>query len=305
MPRPAPLARRCLPALIAVIVTLLTGAAPAPPLPSGAPALADPRAQGAHVHQGLAFDTCLTPPLSTMRAWRASPYGGRGRGCPRQPHLTAGWLRQVHAMGWRVLPVYVGTQSPCVQAPYKRRYRLTGDPVQTGAREGEDAVLRAQRLGMREGSALYLDIESFAPVDGVCGRRTLDFVRAWSAAVRERGWLPGMYSSAESGVAMIEQARRDGVSGLPEVVWFARWHDRGPALEAEPVLARRAWWPHRRIHQYAGEVTEKYGGVELTVDRNAVDAPVAIVRAARAPVWEELRKEPRKEPRKDLRRGRR
>lgn len=74
----------------------------------------------------------------------------------------------------------------------------------------------------------------------------------------------------------MERARREGVRDLPEVMWFARWGVE-PAVDDEPVLDRDAWQPHRRIHQYAGDVTERHGGVPMQIDRNAVDAPVAVI----------------------------
>src|SRR4051812_6191396 len=65
--------------------------------------------------KGAAFDICNTPSLATMKAWRSSPYravgiyyAGRGRHCPVQRNLNKSWVTQVHRMGWRVLPVFVG-----------------------------------------------------------------------------------------------------------------------------------------------------------------------------------------------------
>ncbi|MEO3972870.1 DUF1906 domain-containing protein [Streptomyces sp. CAU 1734] len=83
----------------------------------------DTTADTAVTYQGLAFDICRVPPLAVMRAWRTSspygavgiPYGGRGRDCPGQQHLTRAWVEKVHRMGWRVLPVFVGSQPPCAR----------------------------------------------------------------------------------------------------------------------------------------------------------------------------------------------
>ncbi|WP_317452018.1 MULTISPECIES: DUF1906 domain-containing protein [unclassified Streptomyces] len=232
---------------------------------------------------GQAFDTCEAPTLVEMRAWRASPYGavgiyfgGRGRGCPTQRELNRSWVAEVHGMGWRLLPVFVGSQAPCVNAPAKRPFALGDDPWGQGTQEADEAVRAARALGLDAGSPLYLDIEAYRPDDTRCSATTLAFVRAWNREVRRLGHVPGFYSSADTGVRDIEAQRRMGTADLPEVMWFARWEGR-PALYTESALDPHAWTPHARIHQYAGNVAETYGGHRLLVDRNAVDAPVARV----------------------------
>lgn len=234
-------------------------------------------------YYGPGFDTCQAPAADTMRRWLASDYravgvyfGGRGRACPRQKHLSQDWLRAVDDMGWRVLPLYVGSQSPCVVAKNKQHVRIGRYPSAQGRREGADAVRRAKALGMAPESPLYLDMEAYRYKQRACAKTTLAFVRAWNREVRRHDYVPGFYSSANSGVAHMESARRDGVRDLPSVMWFARWHT-APDLNGEPALDRDAWQPNRRIHQYAGNVTERHGGRTVTIDRNLVDAPVAIL----------------------------
>ncbi len=249
--------------------------------PSPAPASVPLSAPRTVTFRGRAFDTCKTPPLSTLRAWRSSPYravgvyfGGRGRACPDQPHLNKRWVAAADRMGWGVLPVFVGSQSPCVQAKNKRHVRIGRAPWRQGRKEGRQAVRAAKALGMLTGSPLYLDMEAYNEGNRRCARTTLDFVRGWNREVRKYAYLPGFYSSADSGVRHMEASRRAGVADLPSVMWFARW-DGKPSLYGERVLSKRAWTPHRRIHQYAGNVTEKHGGRRLTIDRNSADAPVA------------------------------
>jgi hypothetical protein len=243
----------------------------------------DPRDRGAEVFQGWGFDTCSTPSLGTMNAWRTSHYravgiyfGGRGRHCKQQPNLGRRWVRSVDRWGWNILPIYVGSQSPCVVSDRKRKVAMGDDPWHEGAYEGYDAARRAEVLGLRERSPLYLDMEAYDDQDADCADTTLAFIRAWSREVREQGYIPGFYSSADSGVRHLERARLAGVADLPEVMWFARWRVR-PTIYGEPVLDRAAWRPHRRIHQYAGDVTEQHGGESMLIDRNKVDAPVAII----------------------------
>ncbi|MBP3078561.1 peptidoglycan-binding protein [Streptomyces sp. 604F] len=235
----------------------------------------------ANVFRGKAFDTCHAPSMGVLRNWRASDYravgvyfGGRGRACPNQPNLTPEYLTEGDRIGWNFLPIYVGSQSPCVIASNKQNVRITGDPVERGAAEGADAVDRAAALGMERGSALYLDMEAYDHRKADCAATTLAFVRAWNRAVTDSGYVPGFYSSASSGITHLESERRAGTSDLPAAIWFARWQQQ-PDLWGEPVLDREAWAPDARIHQYAGNVTETHGGSTLTIDRNQVSAPVA------------------------------
>ncbi|WP_411109379.1 DUF1906 domain-containing protein [Streptomyces sp. c-19] len=288
-------------ALLAALAgaALLSGPAPAVAARPGAtppgvtPAGADPSGgtrtparEAAPAHfTGRAFDTCDAPSLEVMRAWRSSPYGavgiyfgGRGRGCPVQRELTPAWVASVNAMGWRLLPLFVGSQAPCVVSPAKRPFAIGASPWSQGTREGAEAVREARALGLDASSPLYLDIEAYRQGDASCVATTLSFVRAWNREVRRLGYLPGFYSSADTGVRDIEEQRRAGTKDLPAVMWFARWRGR-PSLYSEEVLDPQAWMPHARIHQYTGNVTESHGGRRLYIDRNAMDAPVARVTA--------------------------
>ncbi|MFG3254127.1 DUF1906 domain-containing protein [Streptomyces sp. NPDC048172] len=258
-----------------------TGAAAGPPsLIQG-----DPRRFGARTFSGHAFDACQAPSYATMRAWRkSSPYGavgvyigGRGRGCPNQKNLTPSWTRGVHRMGWKMLPLYVGSQSPCVIAKHKRKFAMShSSPYTRGRREGMDAVQRARALGMVPRTTIYLDMEAYRQKESRCAATTLRFIQGWDAAVRQQRYIPGFYSSADSGITHIERARAAGSRGLPTALWFARW--RVPASTgSERRIHPLAWQPHRRIHQFTGNVKRTYGGHTLHIDQNLVDAPVAVM----------------------------
>lgn len=260
--------------------TVAPGAPTDPALMSG-----DLAASGARIYEGEAFDTCNAPPLDTMRDWRASPYGavgvyigGHARACAEQPHLTPEWVREVTAMDWRLLPIYVGSQSPCVTLEHRGSATIDPDrPWEQGAAEARDAIAAAEELGMAPGSPIYLDMEAYDLDDAECAATTLDFTRGFTRQLSDAGWIAGYYSSAASGVAHLERARRDGVSDLPQVLWYARW-DVPPTLRDEPELDPEAWQPNRRIHQHTGETPETHGGSELHIDRNRMHAPVAIIR---------------------------
>ncbi|WP_369204092.1 DUF1906 domain-containing protein, partial [Streptomyces sp. PU-14G] len=259
----------------------------APGVPADQPSLVtgDPRDFGAQIFQGDAFDTCQAPSAATMRAWKGpSPFGavgvyigGRGRACPKQKHLSADWVAEVNRQGWKLLPIYVGSQAPCVIAKNKQKFRMdTKDPYGLGRQEGQDAVRSAQQLGMAKNSALYLDMEAYRYKKKSCADTTLRFIQGWNSAVRAQGYVAGFYSSANYGIAHLEKARAAGARGLPTAVWFARWHVPA-SVDKERNLNPKAWQPHRRIHQHTGNVKRTYGGHTVTVDHNLVDAPVAVV----------------------------
>jgi hypothetical protein len=218
-----------------------------------------------------------------MQAWRDSPFGavgvyigGRARSC-EQPRLNRSWVRSVDRMGWRILPVFVGSQSPCAAGEHQREFPIDpDDATYEGSSEGAEAVSDARSLGIAEGSPIYLDMESYDLDSSYCTRPVLEYIQAWDRALRARGYLPGFYSSAEAGITQIEEAREDGEGDLPDILWFARW-ETSPTVYDEPVLPSTAWRPHRRVHQYLGDGEETYDGYTLDVDRDAIDAPVAIV----------------------------
>ncbi|MEU3691916.1 DUF1906 domain-containing protein [Streptomyces narbonensis] len=305
LPGPAPAAPAAAPvptlaaapaAAAASVPAAAPAAAPAAPEAEAAPEAAPEAEADAPVppvsaprFAGKAFDTCEAPSLAVMKAWLRSPYravgvyfGGRGRGCPGQKELTPAWIASAHAMGWRLLPLFVGSQAPCVHSAAKRPYAIGSRPWSQGVQEAGEAVRAARSLGIGASSPLYLDIEAFRLEDTSCAATTLSFVRAWNREVRRLGYVPGYYSSADTGIRQIEEARQAGTEDLPSVLWFARW--RGvPALYSETALHPEAWTPHARIHQYAGNVAETYGGHRVLIDRNAVDAPVARVTTAETP----------------------
>ena len=71
-------------------------------------------------YTGGGFDTCAAPSVSQMSAWLGSPYrsigiyvGGVNRACATG-NLSASWVSTVKAMGWNLVPLYVGFQAPCV-----------------------------------------------------------------------------------------------------------------------------------------------------------------------------------------------
>jgi peptidoglycan hydrolase-like protein with peptidoglycan-binding domain len=240
---------------------------------------------------GYGFDQCLTPTQAKMDAWLdSSPFlsvgvyiSGNSRACRSQPNLTPTWMSTQLAKGWRVLPITLGPQSTCVgRFP---RYGATIDPtistsstnafeaarVQARA-EAENAVVVAQGLGIVPGSTLYYDLEGWSSyADATCRESALAFLTAWTQTVKARGYLSGVYSSAGSGIKIIDDARAQGRGdvALPDQLWIARWD--GAANTSTSYISEAGWNPHARIKQYQGGHDETWGGVTINIDRNFLD----------------------------------
>ncbi|RAG86543.1 hypothetical protein DN069_06180 [Streptacidiphilus pinicola] len=241
------------------------------------------------VFTGRAFDTCSAPSPALLRAWRrSSPYGALGlyigggnRACS-QPLLTRGYVRAAAGMGWRMLPLYVGAQAPCVTDAHARTGRInSANAFGQGQSDGQDAVRAARGLGLGAGSPVYLDMEAYSRDRGRCSLAVLRYTAAWSRAVHQAGYLSGFYSSADSGVADLASLAATGRAApppgtMPDVVWYARWDHRA-STDGYKALSQSQWAGHRRVHQYVGNAVENHGGQSAMIDRNAVDAPVAVV----------------------------
>ncbi|WP_051966870.1 DUF1906 domain-containing protein [Kitasatospora mediocidica] len=230
---------------------------------------------------GPGFDACSAPPLEAMRAWRASsPFGavgiytsGRQRACG-QPLLTADWVRQVRALGWRLMPTHVGPQAPCSTNPHKPQKIDPAKAVQQGRDEAAEAVRGASAVGLGPGGPVYLDIEAYPTGDPVCSKAVVDFTLGWTQALHASGYWSGFYSSTESGVADLSAAVRAGAAPVPDALWYARWDGRD-VTDGGGAFGDDQWTVHQRVHQYQGEVHDTYGGVGLDIDRDEVDAVVA------------------------------
>jgi hypothetical protein len=220
---------------------------------------------------GPGFDTCTAPSLAAMRAWRedfvaANVYiGGPARACS-QGRLSRRWVEAVQAMGWRLIPTYVGPQAPCTA---KGPHFSAGNAALAGQLSAVDAVNRAMALGLPPKTPIYMDLEAYGR-SASCRQAVLTFVDSWTRGVRALEYTPGIYSSVASGIRDLGQA--EGIS-RPTAIWFAHWNHK-PDVWADRYMGED-WWPgHHRIKQYRGDHVEKHGGVKLKIDSDAVDGDV-------------------------------
>jgi uncharacterized protein YraI len=228
---------------------------------------------------GLAFDTCTAPTVAQLSAWRASPYkavgiyiGGVNRTCA-QPQLTAAWVSAVTAMGWRLVPIYLGLQAPCGTRTYKMSTTASN---REGAREADDAVAKAKALGILPGSAIYNDMENYDRTNAVCRSAVLHYLSAWTKQVHFQRYLAGVYANLASGAPDLAAAYNSTSYARPDALWIARW-DNSSVLTGWAGIPNTFWAVGQRGKQYRGDHNETYGGVTLNIDADRFDAPVASV----------------------------
>ncbi|WP_369389702.1 glycoside hydrolase domain-containing protein [Streptomyces sp. CG1] len=227
---------------------------------------------------GRAFDTCSAPSLPAMKAWHTGFYGaaavyvgGQNRGCA-QPNLTASWVKSVSSLGWKLIPIYVGAQPPCQSGSSPEKLTVA-TAASLGAKDAADAVAKASALGMKAGSPVYLDMEAYDVTNKACDDAVLTYVRAFDKGLRAKTYRSGYYGFSSSSAKAIATAtdRTD----LPGNLWYALW-DKQNTTTADWPWAANQFTNHSRGHQYMVNSKETYGGVTLTVDRDAWDAPVAV-----------------------------
>jgi hypothetical protein len=249
---------------------------------------------------GYGFDQCLAPSQSAMDAWlRSSPFwavgiyiSGDSRACPRQPNLTPRWIDTQLANGWRLLPITLGPQAWCTtRERYLKQVRINPDPAngyakarRQGRGEAAKTVDRATGLGIARGSTLWYDIEAFDTRPTNCRESALSFLSAWTNKLHKLGYVSGVYSSAASGVKMLDDAQtyRPGKYAMPDQIWIADWNGKADVYSS--YVRKTSWMPHRRVHQYRGGHNETHGGVTINIDSNWLDLGRGTV-APRAPQY--------------------
>ncbi|WP_326735885.1 glycoside hydrolase domain-containing protein [Streptomyces sp. NBC_01022] len=219
-------------------------------------------------YKGKAFDACSAPSSGAMSDWAASPYrgvaiymGGPSRSCS-QPNLTSSWVSQRSADGWHVLPIYAGLQAGSVSA---------SNAKSQGSAAADAAVDLAQGLGFVPGTVLYTDMEQYS---ATYRTNVLNYLSGWTDRLHDLHYRSGVYSSSSSGINDLSSVYSSATLERPDVVWVANWN--GVADTADVNLPAGQWANHQRVHQYAGNVTESYGGTTINIDRNYVDVGASV-----------------------------
>jgi glycoside hydrolase-like protein len=213
---------------------------------------------------GLGFDVCAAPSSSYMRAWWGdSPYqavgiyiGGADRACDQQ-NLTAGWVREEAADGWRFMPTYVGPQASFGQL---------SDPSRQGVAAAADAVAQAQRLGFGPQTPIYYDMEAYSPAQE---QAVLLFITAWTRELHALRYMSGVYSSSSSGIADLSSQYHSARYAMPDVIYDALWN--GAQNVGDSAYQPGEWAGRRRLHQFSGNVLQTYGGDTMDIDQDYLD----------------------------------
>ncbi|MEV7319262.1 glycoside hydrolase domain-containing protein [Streptomyces sp. NPDC093970] len=230
-------------------------------------------------YTGHAFDTCAAPSLNAMKAWKGGLYGaaavyvgGKNRGCS-QPNLTASWVKSVNSLGWKLIPLYVGAQPPC-QSGSNPEKLTASNAASLGVSDAGDAAAKASALGMKAGSPIYLDMESYDTTNTSCNNAVLAYVRSFSKTLRAKIYRSGYYGFTSSSAKAVATATDK--TDLPGNLWYALW-DKQYTTTSDWPWGSTQYTDHSRAHQYIVNSKESRGGYTITVDRDAWDAPVAIV----------------------------
>ncbi len=245
---------------------------------------------------GHGFDQCLAPTQSAMDTWwKKSPFSavgiyisGDSRACRSQPNLSTTWVATQVARGWRLLPIALGPQASC--QPRFPRYKddVTISPSPTGGyakaaaqgtAEADKNAADAMAYGIGPGSTIWYDLEGFNLGDTHCRESALVFVSSWVTRTKALGYVAGFYSSASSGIKMLDDARvqRPGQFALPDRIWIARWD--GAANTSTTYIPEDGWRPGGRMKQYRGGHDETWGGVTINIDSNFIDLGAGSVAA--------------------------
>jgi peptidoglycan hydrolase-like protein with peptidoglycan-binding domain len=234
---------------------------------------------------GYGFDQCEAPSQAAMTRWlQYSPFRAVGiymsgslRFCQAQTNLTPTWVATQLATGWRLLPIHLGAQASCTTRDRYQKDKISADATSSYSRaraqgryEADVATAAARNLGISPGSTLYYDLEAFNAGIASCRISSLYFLSAWTRRIHTNGYVSGVYSSAASGIKILDDARvtANNPFSLPDQIWIADWNGRA---DANSTFIRPDGWPGRRIHQYQGGHKETWGGVTINIDRNYLD----------------------------------
>ena len=240
---------------------------------------------------GYGFDQCHAPDQRSMNQWLThSPFlavgiyiSGNSRACRDQPNLTPQWISTQLAKGWRLLPITLGPQASC-----QPRFPRYGDDPKINPKRGTDglyqwardqgtaeadqdrrpsprrwASCRAARSGTTSRASTTTSPTAASP--------RWRSSSAWTDQLHALGYVSGVYSSAGSGIEMLDDARveRPGQFSLPDQIWIARWD--GQANTSTSYIREDGWLPGGRMKQYQGGHDETWGGVRINIDRNYLD----------------------------------
>ena len=186
------------------------------------------------------------------------------------PTSRPSWVGTQLRKGWRLLPITLGPQASCHPSfpRYSDDHTINARPGSNGsyrrARKqarywAGQSVEEAKRLGIVRGSTLWYDLEGFDLSNTHCRESALAFLSAWTTRLHALDYVSGVYSSAGSGIKMLDDARvnRPNAFTLPDRIWIARWD--GNANTQTDYIRNDGWLPGGRMKQYRGGAARDLG----------------------------------------------
>lgn len=236
------------------------------------------------------FDVCQAPPLETMQAWwQHSPYrwlniyiGGINRACPNGP--SADWVTSAYAMGWGLVPTYVGLQVPSSCLDPALHAATIDQDVATAQSEGlqaaSDAAQAASDAALNPGTIIYDDMEFYT---GPCNAQVDAYLSGWDQGLHNLGYKAGVYIAGTNVGALLSANVVE-----PDAVWIVNsgfvaatpGYVSNCTVYGNRQLADGAWRGHR-LYQYlvSGgahlDHPETWGGVTLPdIDSDCADGDI-------------------------------
>ncbi|HXP84824.1 MAG TPA: glycoside hydrolase domain-containing protein [Bryobacteraceae bacterium] len=209
------------------------------------------------------FDADAYPGDAHMRIWKtASPYVFTGYYLHAPCHGDRGWMGHraaLKAMGWNIVPIYVGQQvagvSPCKSSV------LTS--VQ-GTADALDCVKTMTAEGFSKGCFVYLDVER----SDLFPNTLRDYVSAWIPALVAGGFGPGVYCHKHNA----PDVRATVVAALtasPEVkprFWIVG--GATGAFDAPKSQPSGSGIAFADMWQRPSSLNQTFGGVEINIDED-------------------------------------
>jgi hypothetical protein len=237
--------------------------------------------------QGKGFDTCGAPTISDLQAWWNDPtrpykfvnmyYGGSDRGCKtwNQSMITASWMNQVSAMGWALLPTWVGPQAPNTWPPGKYNLISTNTVTaqQQGSSEASAAAPAAASIGLAQGEILYVDIEGQYAQDAITRAAVKAYVNGWVTQLHSLGYKAGAYGSAYN------VGDWASIANPPDAVWIVKvfFSNSCDSVFGLDPLPDNVWTNHQRLRQCTQGHNETHNSVTLNIDTDLADGPLSSI----------------------------
>ncbi len=209
------------------------------------------------------FDTSAYPGDHNMTAWKgSSPYGFVAYYLVAPCHHSSSWMGRraaLVAMGWKLLPVYVGQQvagvSPCSSSV------LTGAQ---GSADAVDAVAKMRSEGFPPGAYVYLDVERTDTFPS----NLAAYISAWISAVAATPYRPGIYCHKHNAddVRTAVVAALAGHAGIQPRFWVVggttSQFNIGTSKPTDVGVTFANLW------QCPASVSRSFGGVTINIDEN-------------------------------------